>query len=71
MYPPLQYFAVGTAAWFEAIARTDINSGIVSRARMGVKDPGLASLMRWVRAPPTDRLPVCERGTQYAGSAAP
>jgi hypothetical protein len=45
--PLLQYFAVGAAAWFEAIARADINGRIVSRARMGIKDPGLAALMRY------------------------
>jgi hypothetical protein len=40
---PLQ---VGTQAWFEAVARGDTNSRVVSRARLGLKDPSLAALMR-------------------------
>jgi hypothetical protein len=46
---------VASEAWFEAIARDDINSRVVSRARLQRKDPGMSALMRWGRsgtAPP-------------------
>lgn len=43
-----EFWANGTQAWFDAIHRTDVNNGIITRAQLRFEHPGLASLMEEV-----------------------
>jgi hypothetical protein len=43
-----EFWANGTQAWFEAIARTDVNMGITTRDQLRELEPNLAPIMEEV-----------------------
>eukprot|EP00929_Paragymnodinium_shiwhaense_P002330 TRINITY_DN102559_c0_g1_i1.p2 TRINITY_DN102559_c0_g1~~TRINITY_DN102559_c0_g1_i1.p2 ORF type:complete len:118 (+),score=28.82 TRINITY_DN102559_c0_g1_i1:498-851(+) len=45
---PEEFWANGTQAWFHAIGRRDVNAGILTRAHLRERLPGLAALMEEV-----------------------
>jgi len=44
-----EYFAEGCQTWFDATARSDVNSGINTREKLKAHDPGFAELLAEVR----------------------
>lgn len=43
-----EYWAEGAQAWFDATLRSDVNSGINTRAKLKAHDPALAALLAQV-----------------------